>query len=153
MNSQLELFPIAVQSLPPSEVEKKDAAMRKMMESEQGRAELLRRAREARHLGHNPTNGLLRYRVPGMVTSDMVNDALGIEKKVAKTRDRAANHKNGAIFTVKEAGKERWRYLGHIHSKREGSNSRMICAWCLESQYEISKPIFDRVYDEQGRVR
>lgn len=141
--AQLSLFS-PVPPSPPTEWEKRDAAMRKQMESDQRRAELLKRAREARHLARAHCVGMMRYRVPGMVTTDMVNDALSIPVMKARTRDRDANNINGVIFTVHEEGKERFRWLGEVRSRRENSHYRKIGAWCLESDYEWVKPIFNR---------
>ncbi len=152
MTQQQELFRIEEAS-EPTEAQKRDAAILKMMESDQRRAEILRRATEARRLSHDPTHGLMRYQVPHMVTSDMVNESLSIPGMKAKTRTRDANNINGAIFTIREEGKERFRYLGPVRSKRKNSHNRIISGWALAPYYDIARPIYDRVFDERGRRR
>lgn len=128
-----------------SEVEKKELAIRRMLASRDRRREILRRAKKARQLSHNPKKGWRRYGVPHMVTADTVNEAIGnVEPEKAKSRYRTRNNINGAIFKVRPAGKDKFVPLGRFISKRKNSHGNELKAWCLSEYYHIAKPAFER---------
>ena len=134
-----------------TEAQKKEKGLKQTRQSKKKNKEFLRRVIKARKLGHDWTAGTRRYGVPGLVTSDMVNEALEIPKKDSFSVDAKANNMNGGIFKHKEKGKQNWKYVGMIFSTREGSHSRQICAWALEDRHALAREHFNKKYDDRGR--
>jgi hypothetical protein len=105
--------------------QQKKAAVMALMESERF-LELEKRRRKARELSHQNVAGQ-RHGIPYSVCSDDVNEALGIQKEVAKSRYRDRNNINGAIFRG-----DQWVFLCRVRSSREGSHAREIKLWTLK---------------------
>jgi hypothetical protein len=129
------------------QIERKMNAMMKMKEDERKKELREERARKLRALIHNPTCGLLRYRVPHSATTDMMNEDLGVEVKDHHQVDGMENNINGTLYSH-DNGKpgEKFISLGRVQSQRDGSNARKIELWTMEKYYHIAKPIHEREY-------